>query len=82
MTIQPTILVAIFSVLFSIIGFLATYLLNSILKSQDSLNEKMLTILAKLEGLEIKNMHHTNAIAEIKEELKEKCDRADCKLRA
>ena len=75
MQISQEIFLYIVGGLLTIIGFFATFLLNSIAKSQDRLNEKMSTLLSRIEVQEIEIIRNKDDIKEVKDELRNKCDK-------
>lgn len=69
----------IFSLFFSVIGFLATFILNQILKSQDNMNGKLIHVLGRLEAFSESEKNQNNQIEYLLKQLTTKCDGSRCK---
>jgi hypothetical protein len=71
----------IVSVLLTVIGFFCSFLLYMIFSKLSSTEEKLITMLGRLEGLEQKHISNANMIDILREQLNNKCDITACPAR-
>lgn len=73
-----SLLIKIVSIMLTVIGFFCSFLLYMIFSKLSSTEEKLVTMLGRLEGLEQKHLATTHLIDIIREQLKDKVNRAEC----
>ncbi len=71
-------LLKIVSIMLTVIGFFCSFLLYMIFSKLSSTEEKLVTMLGRLEGLEQKHTSVMTLIDILKEQIKEKVNRAEC----
>jgi hypothetical protein len=75
-----TVIITVFSGLCLIIGFFISFLLYQILGSQNSLQEKFVTVLSRLECLTVECRNQQKQIDMVVEEVSTKCDKDLCPM--
>jgi uncharacterized membrane protein len=73
-----TIVATVIGILLAIIGFFCSFLLYLIFAKQSSTEEKLVTALSKIEGLEQARHNHESILKMLLDRVNEKCDRHDC----